>query len=442
MRNVIFVAGIDTDAGKSYATGWYARMLMEKGQRVITQKFVQTGNREFSEDIEVHRRIMGTGMLPEDLDHITAPVIFSYPASPQLAASIDNRSVDIEAIDRSARLLSTRYDAVLIEGAGGLMVPLTDDYFSIDYPRERKLKIVLVTNARLGSINHTVLALEAIKRRGMRLKAILYNEYYDNDPMIAPDTYGFICRYVGRHFSGIPVIRIPAITEDMISEPPHRKAVAAPQPELPISISKIQLAELPQVTFPGTISVIEHETQARQAFAWIMRQKIVGFDTETRPSFRKGKTNGVALVQISTPRRCFLFRVNKLGFTPELRAFLESESVKKVGLSLKDDFHALSRSMGDFTPGGFIDLQAYVRGYDIADSSLQKIYGIIFGKRISKNQRLSNWEADTLSEAQQIYAAIDAWASLRIYQHLEGGKFKHLESPYRATSTATDNEKA
>ena len=133
MSKAYFISGIDTDAGKTYVTGHIARHLMKEGKRVITQKFIQTGNTGMSEDIEVHRRIMGTGMLPEDLDHTTAPVIFSYPASAQLAARIDGREIDLGVIDRATERLLSLYDVVLVEGAGGLAVPITDTFMAIDY---------------------------------------------------------------------------------------------------------------------------------------------------------------------------------------------------------------------------------------------------------------------------------------------------------------------
>ncbi len=139
--------------------------------------------------------------------------------------------------------------------------------------------------------------------------------------------------------------------------------------------------------------------------------------------------NSVALIQLSTADQCFLFRLNKLGFVDQLKRFLENREVTKIGLSIKDDFSVLHR-LAEFVPAGFIELQSYVRDFLIADSSLQKIYGIIFNERISKNQRLSNWEADTLSPGQQAYASIDAWACLRIYNYLEGGGFDPTASPY------------
>lgn len=213
MSHTVFITGIDTDAGKSYATGWLARQLAAKGESVITQKFIQTGCDSYSEDIDLHRRIMDTGMLPEDMDHTTAPVVLSYPASAQLAARIDGRDIDLADIDRATARLASRYDNVLIEGAGGLMVPITDDFFAIDYVVTRRLPVVLVTNSRLGSINHTVLALEAIKSRGIRLEAIMYNRHFDEKAgrPIADDTRAFVARYVERHFPGTPVVDVPDI---------------------------------------------------------------------------------------------------------------------------------------------------------------------------------------------------------------------------------------
>lgn len=211
MGETIFVSGIDTDAGKSYCTGWWARRMAENGKRVITQKFIQTGNDKFSEDIDVHRRLMECGMLPEDLDHTTAPVIFSYPCSPQLAARIDGREIPLEVIDESTRRLAASYDTVLIEGAGGLMVPITDTMFTIDYVADRKLPLALVVHGGLGSINHAILSLEAIKARGIRLHTLLYNTYYDTDPVIAADTRAFLGRYIDRHFTGTPIVDVPRL---------------------------------------------------------------------------------------------------------------------------------------------------------------------------------------------------------------------------------------
>lgn len=211
MAQKYFISGIDTDAGKSYCAAWLAKHFMSQGRNVITQKFIQTGNKDFSEDIDVHRRIMGTGMLPEDLDHTTAPVIFSYPCSPQLAARLDNREIDLDIIDKATETLSARYDTVLIEGAGGLMVPLTDTFFTIDYVASRKLPLVLVTHGKLGSINHIVLSLEAIKARNIEMPYLLHNTYFDTDTTIAADTRGFVERYLQRHFPGTKIFDVPTL---------------------------------------------------------------------------------------------------------------------------------------------------------------------------------------------------------------------------------------
>ena len=136
-NNVYFVSGIDTGIGKSYATGYLARLWNERGVRTITQKLIQTGNDGMSEDIELHRRLMGCGLLSEDHEGLTMPEIFSYPCSPHLAAEIDGRQIDFGKIAEATEELSRRYDAVLLEGAGGLMVPLTRQYLTIDYVADR-----------------------------------------------------------------------------------------------------------------------------------------------------------------------------------------------------------------------------------------------------------------------------------------------------------------
>lgn len=197
----IFVTGIDTDAGKSYATGWLARLMMDNDLSVITQKFVQTGNIDFSEDIEVHRRLMGIPMQPVDLLHLTAPLIYTYPASPDLAAKIDGTEVNTARITEATKLLCSQYQHVIIEGAGGLMVPLKGEYLTIDYVREQGLPIVLVTNSKLGSINHTLLALRTISDYKLRLLAVVYNPYFDyNSVKIAKDTREYIRNWVCHHY--------------------------------------------------------------------------------------------------------------------------------------------------------------------------------------------------------------------------------------------------
>lgn len=196
-----------------------------------------------------------------------------------------------------------------------------------------------------------------------------------------------------------------------------------------ISIPKNIISELPQVTFDGNIYIIDSMSKMSMAVNALRKEKLVGFDSETRPAFFKGKTNQVALLQISSLEDCFLFRTNKIGIPEKLKQFIEDESIKKIGLSLNNDFNAMGR-FADITPRGFIDIQSLVKEYDIVDQSLQRIYAILFGKKISKSQRLSNWEAPTLTPAQQQYAAIDAHACLEIYNYLKSGQFAPELSPY------------
>jgi ribonuclease D len=184
-----------------------------------------------------------------------------------------------------------------------------------------------------------------------------------------------------------------------------------------LTISKEQVAELPLETFRGDVVVVDHVEEVREACNFLSSQSALGFDTETKPAFKRGQVNKVALMQLSTEEVCFLFRLNKIGYPDELEAIMSDPGIKKIGLSLRDDFAAI-RKRSVRKPENFIDLQGFVDQYGIEDNSLQKIYAILFGKKISKNQRVSNWEAETLTLAQQSYAAIDAWACLRIYNHL------------------------
>lgn len=184
-----------------------------------------------------------------------------------------------------------------------------------------------------------------------------------------------------------------------------------------ISIQKETIAILPKELFSGEIVVIDRREDIPQAVRELSSEPIIGFDTETRPSFQKGHSHQVSLIQLSSRTKCFLFRIHLTGFTEELKALLGNPDILKVGISLHDDFCMLHR-IAEFNPQNFIELQSLVRKFDIVDLSLQKIYAIIFGKKISKTQRLTNWESLQLTEAQQRYAATDAWACIQIYDRL------------------------
>lgn len=196
-----------------------------------------------------------------------------------------------------------------------------------------------------------------------------------------------------------------------------------------VSIDKQTINDMPRVNFAGRIHVIDAISQVKSAISALRTSSIVGFDTETRPCFHRGERHNVALLQLSTLNNAFLFRINKTGIPAPLKQFLEDSAIIKIGLSTTDDFNQLRR-VCDFTPAGFIELQTLVKKYHITDMSLQKIYAIIFQQKISKGQQLSNWESTQLTDAQQQYAAIDAWACLRIYNHLQAGAFIPQESPY------------
>ena len=209
---IYFVSGIDTGIGKTYTTGYLAKLWFAQGQNVITQKFIQTGNDGISEDIERHREIMGRGWFVEDDSKLTMPEIFSYPASPHLATQIDGREIDFKKIEDATKQLVDNFDVVLLEGAGGLMVPLTTELLTIDYLVERNYPIILVTSGRLGSINHTLLSLEVIQQRGLNLFAMAYNlKDQSQDQRISEDTATYLKRYLELHFPQAQWFDIPAL---------------------------------------------------------------------------------------------------------------------------------------------------------------------------------------------------------------------------------------
>jgi len=184
------------------------------------------------------------------------------------------------------------------------------------------------------------------------------------------------------------------------------------------TITREEIAQFPFASFEGKIHVIQTMEQTRKAISFLRTQRVLGFDTETRPSFQKGKRNKVALIQLSGEQVCFLFRVNMTGIPEMLLDLLADPKIKKIGVALKDDFHSLSHTT-KIEQVNFIDLQSYVKHFQIEENSLSKIFAIIFNRRISKSQRLSNWEADFLTEKQKRYAALDAWAAREIYLTLE-----------------------
>ncbi len=213
-ENIYFVSGIDTNVGKSYATGFIAKKWADEGKKVITQKFIQTGNTDVSEDIIIHRKLMNIALNADDKEFLTMPEIFSYPCSPHLAATIDKREINLDKIQQATKKLAQKYEKILLEGAGGLMVPITQTYLTIDYIAENNLPLIFVTSGKLGSINHTLLSFEAIKKRNINLKILAYNEFLNNeeyDEIIAKDNFNFIKEVVKKEFPQTEIIKIPTI---------------------------------------------------------------------------------------------------------------------------------------------------------------------------------------------------------------------------------------
>jgi dethiobiotin synthetase len=209
MRSGYFITAIDTDAGKTVATGSLARYLQEKGWRVITQKMAQTGCTEASEDIETHRRIMGVADFPEDRSGLTCPYLFPFPAAPQLSARMAGQTIDLEKIREATLELEKKYDCVLTEGVGGLMVPLTDDRTVLDYMTQWPQPTILIATGKLGSVNHTLLSLEVLKKRGIELIGLIYNRFIETDPTITADTFDTLRRFLKRYYPEAALVEMP-----------------------------------------------------------------------------------------------------------------------------------------------------------------------------------------------------------------------------------------
>ncbi len=180
---------------------------------------------------------------------------------------------------------------------------------------------------------------------------------------------------------------------------------------------KKAIPNLPVTHFEGRIIVIQSEGEARRAVDYLLTSPRVGIDTETRPNFKPGGMNPVALLQVATETTCFLFRLNCMGLPTCVIRLLEDKTTLKVGLSLHDDWAQLRKRV-DFEPANYLELQDYVKPLGIIDMSLQKLYANLFGQKISKNQRLSNWDADVLTDAQKLYAATDAWSCLKLHDEI------------------------
>jgi ribonuclease D len=191
---------------------------------------------------------------------------------------------------------------------------------------------------------------------------------------------------------------------------------------------------LPVVSYGGRIITVNTADEAREAVDFLLTQPLLGMDTETRPSFRRGEHHQVALLQVAAQNVCFLFRLNLTGITPDIVRLLEDTTVDKVGLSWHDDMLQLTHA-ASFKPGRFIDLQKHIGELGVEDMSLQKLFANFFGQKISKSQRLTNWEADLLQDKQKQYAAIDAWACTELWK-----EFLHLKATGNFIITDDDTQ--
>lgn len=210
MKGVHFVSGIDTDCGKTIATGLLARLFLQKGIKVVTQKLIQTGCTGIAEDIIAHRKLMGIDLLEEDLNFLTCPYVLEKPSSPHLAAEAENVDIDMDKIARATRQLQQSFDLIFLEGAGGLYVPIKRNFLIIDFIRKMNYPLILVTSAKVGSINHTLMSLELCKKHEISISALIYNHFPSDDKMIINDSKMIFEEYLAKNFIGSPLIEIPS----------------------------------------------------------------------------------------------------------------------------------------------------------------------------------------------------------------------------------------
>jgi ribonuclease D len=187
---------------------------------------------------------------------------------------------------------------------------------------------------------------------------------------------------------------------------------------IPYSISKEEVNELPLGQFEGDIFMIDHPDLVEEAVDFLEDQRIIGFDTETKPSFKKGQFNHVSLLQLSTTEQAFLFRLNKIGFPESLRNLLEKENLVKIGAAVHDDLKGLGKLTDSFYPQSFFDLNDELKKVGFQNVGVRNLSGMVLKIRISKSEQVSNWESEVLTEKQQRYAATDAWAGLKIFNVL------------------------
>ncbi len=208
-----FITAIDTDAGKTVVTGLLGKYLKENGKKVVTMKLSQTGCDKYSEDIELHRKIMEMPMLALDTNGISCPYVFRFAASPHLAAKMENIKIEEHVICNNIKVIENEYPDVLLEGVGGLMVPLNEDFMVVDFIEKYNFPVILVTSGKLGSINHTLLSLEALYRRNIPLYGVVYNHFPVTDELITTDSLNVIRDEIKKYYPKARWAEVPCLAE-------------------------------------------------------------------------------------------------------------------------------------------------------------------------------------------------------------------------------------
>lgn len=213
MAQVYFISGIDTDCGKTLVTGLLARQFAQQGISTITQKLVQTGCTGISEDILEHRKIMGIDLQDVDKEKITCPYVFKFPASPHLASSLEKQVIDCDRITACTRELAKLYDIILLEGAGGLYVPIREDLLIIDYLQEMNYPLILVSSSKLGSINHTLMSLELCRSRNIQVKALVYDHFPNENNTLTEESRNVFKKYLHENSPKTVIIDCPEVND-------------------------------------------------------------------------------------------------------------------------------------------------------------------------------------------------------------------------------------
>lgn len=211
LKNVYFISGIDTDVGKTFATGYLAKNYLLNNINTITLKFIQTGFTKNNNDVLMHRKIMNINKNKDDKNKLTLPLTLKYPASPYFSSLLENKKINLNQILTKIIKLKEKYEIVLIEGIGGLMVPITSNYLIIDFIKDYKLQLILVISGKVGSINHTLLSIEAIIKRKIKLDTIVYNLYPKIDSKLKNFTINYIKDYLKKNSSKTQFIEMPIL---------------------------------------------------------------------------------------------------------------------------------------------------------------------------------------------------------------------------------------